>query len=482
MAFANNVMIVRQTLLAKLVELWKEGKLVEQIDRLPIEMSPKRGEKVYGRCCIHKERAVWKYKSLPLMGFDMWDETDELTPLSWYAAEALKRKDPHRKKNLMCVIDDACSSCVKTSYEVSNLCRGCVARPCYMNCPKDAVIFNKEGHAQIDHEKCINCGLCHKSCPYHAIVYIPVPCEEACPLKAISKDENQIETVDETKCIYCGKCMNACPFGAIFEVSQIFDVLQGIKDGQQMVAIVAPAILSQFKDIAVEKVYGAIKSLGFVDVIEVAQGAMDTTANEAEELKEKLEKGQPFMTTSCCPSWIELVRKYIPEMAPYVSSTGSPMYYTAKIAKKKYPEAKVVFIGPCLAKKKEVRDNPDTDIAITFEEIGSVFAGLHIDFENITPFTPEVESYKAAHGFAQAGGVIGAVKYILKDEQLKATAIANLDKKNIATLKVMAKTGKAPSPFVEVMACEGGCATGPLIYNDPATAIKNLNAVLNKMQ
>ena len=158
------------------------------------------------------------------------------------------------------------------------------------------------------------------------------------------------------------------------------------------------------------------------------------------------------------------------------------MYYTAKIAKKKHPEAKMVFIGPCLAKKKEVRDNPDTDIALTFEEIGSVFAGLHIDFATVEPFTPEVESYKAAHGFAQTGGVIGAVKYILKDEQLKATAIANLDKKNIALLKGIAKTAKAPSPFIEVMACPGGCATGPLIYNDPATALKNLNTALAKMK
>ena len=291
-----------------------------------------------------------------------------------------------------------------------------------------------------------------------------------------------IEHVDESKCIYCGKCINACPFGAIFEVSQIFDVLQGLKNGQEMVAIVAPAILSQFQGVPTEKVYGAIKSLGFKDVIEVAEGAMETTSTEAAELNEKIAEGQPFMTTSCCPSWIQLVKKHIPEMAPYVSSTGSPMFYTAKIAKKKHPGAKVVFIGPCLAKKKEVRDNPDTDMAITFEEIGSVFAGLHIDFETIPSFIPEVQSYKAAHAFAKSGGVIGAVKYILKDEQLEATAIANLDKKNIAFLRGIAKTAKAPSPFVEVMACEGGCCTGPLIYNDPAAALRNLNSKLNNMK
>lgn len=481
MAFANNVMIVRQDLLAKLVKMWSEGRLVEDIDHLPIKLSPKR-QKVMGRCCVHKERAVWKYKSLPLMGFDMNDETDELTPLSWYANEALTRKNPHRKDNLMCVIDEACSSCVKISYEVTNLCRGCVARPCYMNCPKEAIHFNSNGKAEIDHSLCINCGKCHQACPYHSIVYIPIPCEEACPVKAIQKDEYGVEHIDESKCIYCGKCINACPFGAIFEVSQIFDVLQGLKEGEEMVAIVAPAILSQFKDVPVERVYGAIKSLGFKDVIEVAQGAMDTTYNEAMELKEKIEKNEPFMTTSCCPSWIELVRKHIPQIKPHVSTTGSPMYYTAKIAKQKYPNAKVVFIGPCLAKKKEVRDNPDTDIALTFEEIGSVFKGLKIDFNTVEPLVPQIESYKAAHGFAQSGGVIGAVKYILKDETIKATAVANLDKKNVALLRSYAITGKAPTPFIEVMACEGGCATGPCIYNDPATATRNMNEAMAKMK
>ena len=110
MAFTNNVMIVRHELLAKLVRMWKEDRLVEDIDRLPIELSPRKA-KPKGRCCIHKERAVWKYKSLPLLGFDMDDEADELTPLSDYARRALGRKGA-TKENIMCVVDEACSSCV----------------------------------------------------------------------------------------------------------------------------------------------------------------------------------------------------------------------------------------------------------------------------------------------------------------------------------------------------------------------------------
>ena len=91
-----------------------------------------------------------------------------------------------------------------------------------------------------------------------------------------------------------------------------------------MVAIIAPSILGQFKT-SIGQVYGAFKEIGFTDVIEVAEGAMSTTSNEAHELLEKLEEGQKFMTTSCCPSYIELVEKHIPDMKPYVSTTGSPM-------------------------------------------------------------------------------------------------------------------------------------------------------------
>lgn len=480
MAFTNNVMIVRHKLLADLVRLWKKNELIEQIDRLPIELSPRHKKDVLGRCCIHKERAVWKYKCLPLLGLDMTDETDELTPLSEYARMALNRIS-NDKENILCVIDEACSSCVQINYEITKLCRGCVARSCYMNCPKNAIHFNSKGKATIDHDICVSCGICYNSCPYHAIVYIPVPCEEACPVNAISKDEHGIEHIDEKKCIYCGKCMNACPFGAIFEISHTFDVLERIRRGEEIVAIVAPSILGQFKT-KIENVYGAFREIGFSDVIEVAQGAMDTTSNEAHELLEKLEEGQPFMTTSCCPSYIELVEKHIPDMKKYVSSTGSPMYYTAQIAKQKHPNAKIVFVGPCVAKRKEMRRDPNVDFILTFEEIGSILDGMDIQLEQTQPFSLLYNSVREAHGFAQAGGVMEAVKSYLKEEADKVNAIqvSDLNKKNIALLRAYSKTGKVPGQFIEVMACEGGCITGPSAHSDVITGKRLLKQELAK--
>ena len=172
--------------------------------------------------------------------------------------------------------------------------------------------------------------------------------------------------------------MNSCPFGAIFEISQVFDILKAIKNGEKVIAMVAPAVLSQY-NVPIEQVYGAIKAVGFADVIEVAQGAMVTTQKETAEFVERLEEGAPFMTTSCCPSYIEMAEKHAPELKKYISTTRSPMYYTAEIVRKKNPDAKVVFVGPCIAKRKEARRDDLVDYVMTFEEMHAIFKGMGIE-------------------------------------------------------------------------------------------------------
>lgn len=454
MAFVNNTMIVRRDLMSKLIKLHKEGNLVAEIDRLPILMSPKNAL-ARGRCCIHKERAVLKYKMLPILGFSVEDEEDELMPLSVYAQNALNRTQ--KKNSILTVVDEACTACVKTNYVVTNLCKGCVGRPCFMNCPKDAITFMDNGQAHINHSKCINCGICKEACPYHSIVYIPIPCEEVCPVKAIQKDENGIEHIDESKCIYCGKCINACPFGSVFEISQVFDILPAMERGEKFVALMAPSIQSQFSN-PIAEIAEAICQIGFVDAIEVAYGAMETTQREGAELNEKLENGQQFMTTSCCPSYVELVNKHLTDMKPFVSHTQSPMYYTAEMAKAKYPDAKLVFIGPCVGKRKEIADSELVDYMLTFEEVDTLFTGLSIEMkelDNSGECAP-----MAGRGFARAGGVIAAVAQMYPQLGVKPVQVSNLNKKNIGLLRAYAK-GKAPGNFIEVMACEGGCISGP---------------------
>ncbi|MBR4848379.1 MAG: monomeric [Bacteroidaceae bacterium] len=480
MEFSNNTMFVRYKLLTQLVSMWKRNELREKIDSMPYEMYP-RNQKPKGRCCIHKERAVIKYKTMAMLGFTMQDEVNEMDTLSKYVERMQERDGVHMEDGaILHVMDEACSSCVKSKYEVSNLCRGCVARPCYTSCPKGAVYYDKDDKAHIDHDKCISCGKCHQVCPYHAIIYMPVPCEEACPVKAISKDEYGVEHIDPKKCIYCGKCLNACPFGAIFDKCEVFDVLKEIEKGEKVIAMVAPAVLAQFGK-PIEQVYGALKALGFSDVVEVAYGAEETIRREAEELKEKIEEGQPFMTTSCCPAYVNLAKKHIPEIVKYVSSTGSPMHYTAIYAKEKFgEECKTVFIAPCASKKAEGAADKNVDYVWTFRELNAVIQGMGIDIESTMPYTPAEHASRDAHNFAKTTGVFTAVKNHIGDESLEGVVIADLHKKNIAMLRAYAKTGKCPGKLVEVMSCPGGCITGPCACSEGGEATRRFEAEVKK--
>ena len=320
------------------------------------------------------------------------------------------------------------------------------------------------GKSNIDPSKCKNCGMCINACPYSAIAKIIVPCESVCPVDAIKKDESGHARIDFSKCISCGKCIMACPFGAIHEKSQIIDVLSRIKEGKNVVAMIAPAIAGQFP-YPVSKVRTALLKIGFKDVLEVAQGADVTTLTEAKDFKERMGENAPFMTTSCCAAYNELVKKHIPEMKPYVSETGTPMYYTAEIAKKKDPDCITVFISPCSAKRKEAMDNPNADYVINFEELGSILVAMKIEINNLEDTDFEVESSKEGRNFPLSGGVAEAVKSALAQQgdtvEIHPCIINGLNKQSIRELKNYAKTGQCPNGnLVEIMSCEGGCVGG----------------------
>lgn len=467
MGYTSNTHIIRRELLKNIVGLFADGKLEEEIDRIPIKMAPKN-RPAQLRCCIHKERAVIKYKLFPLLGFTVDDEKDELTPLSHYAAKAIERTEA--RKEILTVVDEACTSCVQAQYVVSNLCRGCVARPCIMNCPKDAVSM-QNGQAKIDSSKCINCGICQKQCQYHAIIHVPIPCEAACPVGAITKDENGVERIDDDKCIYCGKCMNACPFGSIFEVSQIVDIMMAIRREEHVTAMFAPSIHGQF-NLTTGQMENLLKEIGFTELVEVADGARQTVIHETAEFAERMEHGQPFMTTSCCPSYVETVEKHVPGLKPFVSDTPSPMMYAADIAREKYPGTKTVFIGPCIGKRKEARKNNKVDFVMSFEELNAMIVAFGIDLGKVPDNEARHNQKTLDRGFALSGGVAAAVKAERPDIKIGETMINGIDKKTIGILKAYAR-GKAPSNFIEVMSCEGGCINGPASLGD-LTANKKL--------
>lgn len=459
--------MLRRDLMTRIVKHLAAGELQQNIDRIPYVMRPRDGE--LSRCCVYKDRAVLKYRAMGILGFGVDDETDEMTSLAEYTAMAFEREKVEREP--LSVMTEACSACVKVNYVVTNMCRGCVGRACMMNCNKGAIKF-ENGQAHIISEKCVNCGLCQKNCPFHAIVYMPIPCEEACPVGAISKDEKGKEHIDPKKCIYCGRCINACPFGAVIEKSHIIDIFKAFKSEKEVIAIVAPAIAGQFKA-PLNDIMAAIGKLGFDHVCEVAKGADVTTANEAAEFIEKMEKGEPFMTTSCCPSYYMLAARHVPEVKPFVSHTRSPMIYSAQIVKQEYPDAVIVFVGPCLAKRYEAYHDPNIDYVLSFEEVGTMFIAMGVNPMEKSDLALDDQINPTSRGYAVTSGVMHAVAVAVGDRAvIKPIVIDGITKQSIRELRGYAKS--CPGNMVEVMACEGGCVNGCNVIANPKIATRQV--------
>ena len=130
----------------------------------------------------------------------------------------------------MQVIPSACDACEERGYEVSNMCRGCLAHPCMEVCPRGAISM-VDGHSHIDQEKCIKCGKCKSACPYDAISKKERPCQAACGVGAIGSDKMGRAKIDNDKCVSCGMCMVNCPFGAISDKSQVFQLMRTLSGG-----------------------------------------------------------------------------------------------------------------------------------------------------------------------------------------------------------------------------------------------------------
>jgi len=478
----NEAVRLKREVLVRVAKAFMDGKLLEEVDRVPIAMRPKGTEP--SRCCVYRDRAVLKYRVMSALGCGAEEEEDEALPLRHYAEKALKRERP--EKSVLSVLSVACEVCVRCKYMVTNACRGCLARPCRMNCPRDAISM-KDGFACIDDAKCVNCGKCMQVCPYHAIIKVPVPCEDACPFGAIRRSDDGVQFIDFEKCTSCGKCMGACPFGAVVERSQIVDVMKALKPGARVVPMVAPAIIGQFPG-TLGQIAEALEKLGFDRMEEVAFGAETTARNESAEFVERIKRGDHIMTSSCCPAYVEAVKRHVTELLPFVSHTLSPMKYTAEAVKRERPDAKAVFIGPCVAKRVEAQSDPNIDFVMTFEELGAMFVAAEIDVAAMKglELPRSVDGY--ARGFATSCGVTAA---ILNEKskasscescpipEIKSNFINGIDAKALNQLKLYAK-GKLPGNFLEVMACEGGCVGGPAAIGQARLAAKAVEELAKK--
>lgn len=261
--------------------------------------------------------------------------------------------------------------------------------------------------------------------------------------------------------------MVSCPFGAIADKSQIFQLIRCIKEGKDVIAEIAPAFVGQFGPNATPKnVKAALLELGFSDVVEVALGADIGAVSEAHHYANHVATGElPFLLTSCCPSWSMLAKKQFPEMIGSVSSELTPMVATARSIKKEHPDAKVVFVGPCAAKKLEASRRSvrsDVDFVITFEELDAMFAAKEIDPAHTEGDSSMHDATAAGRGYACAGGVADAIEKCINefypDVEVKiehAEGLADCKK-----MLMLAKAGKKNGYMIEGMGCPGGCIAG----------------------
>ncbi len=471
---------IKKEILIRVIKAFLSDNFEHHARLIPYVMRPKGMEVPY-RCCVYKERAIIKDRTIAGLGFPI-EEDDETISLADYAHQALEREEISDKN--LTVLQAACKGCATNRIYVTDLCQGCVARPCVNSC-KFGAISIVNGKSVIDDTKCKKCKMCVNACPYNAIVKVTVPCEDSCPVGAIKKDETGFASIDYEKCINCGRCTAACPFGAVHERSQIVDILKAMKSDKKVIALIAPSIVGQFPG-TIYQLKTAMLHAGFDDVFEVAQGADITAANEAKEFVERIEEeGQEFMTTSCCAGYNQLIKKHLPEIEPFVSSTKTPMYYTAEIARKYYPEAAIVFVSPCVAKRAEGYENKDIDFVMNYEELGALFVAKKIQITELEETQFVTEASKQARIFGYSGGVAESVISALPDEEIVKPCIINgLNKDSIKTLKKYATLGKCEGGcnLIEVMCCDGGCIGGNAAINTQRTSKKAIDALANTSQ
>ena len=411
----------------------------------------KKGEPTMS-CCIYKDRAIVAERMRKALGGS--------------------KDDP----NIIQIIDIACDDCPEAGYVVTDLCRGCVAHNCHDACPRDAVEFGNDQKAHINKEKCIECGKCAKVCPYDAIANLKRPCERTCKVDAIHSIKG-VMMIDPEKCTRCGECVYKCPFGATLDISSITDIIKMIQDSKGGIrydihAIVAPAIAGQFKYAKTGQIITAMKKLGFTHVEEAALGADIVAYHEAEELREK-----GFLTSSCCPAFVSYIHSKFPDLADNVSTNLSPMAALAKALKEEDPSCKVVFVGPCIAKKGEIRKPEVEDIVdyvMTFEELQALIDSRDISVNEL----PESEFTGASpfgRKFARSGGVTEAVAQAIKEQgaddfEFKPIVCDGIDKCKSALMR--ARKGVLPFNFIEGMICEGGCIGGAACLTHGSADVK----------
>lgn len=295
-------------------------------------------------------------------------------------------------------------------------------------------------------------------------------CQNSCIFDAIETDAKGKLFIHPKKCVGCGACIEACESGKLTAAKDVLPAMKAVrgKKGKAYV-LIAPAFLGQFqKDVTPGKLRKAFQALGFDGMVEVALFADILTMKEALEFDRQIHSQSDFQLTSCCcPIWIAMIRKVYHELLPHVPGAVSPMIAAGRVIKKLYPDAVTVFVGPCMAKKSEAREEDiadAVDYVLTFQEVQDIFDAADIHPEQL--FEEEKNhSSKAGRGYAKTGGVSEAVAETVRQLRPESSLqVLSEQADGVAECRKMLERlqrGETDANFFEGMGCVGGCVGGP---------------------
>ena len=436
----------------------------KRIEELPYKIIP--GEVGNFRNDVFLERAIVGERLRLAMGLPCRSAAEH-APLS-DNIEAADRDETYYTPPLINVIKFACNACAEKKVLVTEGCQGCLPTPARRSAPRRPSSWTGTTAAPTSTRRSASSAAAAPTCaPTRPSSSRSGPAPWPAAWDAIHTDANGKADIDYDKCVSCGMCLVNCPFGAIADKSQIFQVIRAIQSGERVYAAVAPAFVGQFgPKVTPGKLRAAMKQLGFADIFEVAIGADLCATQEAEDFVREVPEELPFMGTSCCPAWSVMAKKTFPDHANCISMALTPMTLTARLIKHNHPNGKVVFIGPCAAKKleamrKSVRSE-DSEIA-RFEEMAGIFDAKHVDLTTIEEDPTGVNDASTdGRNFAVSGGVATAVVDVIKsrypDREVKVAKAEGL--RECRQMMKDAVAGKYPGYLLEGMACPGGCVAG----------------------
>ena len=298
-----------------------------------------------------------------------------------------------------------------------------------------------------------NCKNCYK-------------CIRHCPVKSIRFSGNQAHIIGN-ECILCGQCFVVCPQDAKQIVDETEKVKVMLQSGARVVVSLAPSFIANYEGVGIKSMRNALKQLGFFDVEETAVGATFVKSEYARILKED---NKDILISSCCHSVNLLIQKYFPNELQYLADVVSPMQAHGLDLKKRYPDAKVVFIGPCVAKKDEAEHYEGIiDAVLTFEELT---AWLNDEGIELTQ-----EILKNEQSLARLFPTTGGILKTMQEREEKYTYMAIDGVENcMAALKDI-ESGKIHNCFIEMSACIGSCIGGPVMEKYHRSPVKDFMAV-----